>query len=335
MSETVLLTGASGFIAKHVALRLLQAGYSLRASLRDLSRAGEVRAALAPHVDAATLEKLQFVALDLNSDDGWVEAMEGVSALIHTASPFPIAQPKDPEALIRPAVDGTLRAMAAAKAAGVDRVILTSSVIAIVDTYKRGLQDETDWCRVDAPDTSAYAKSKTLAERAAWDFSSKYDMALTTINPGLVLGVPLDTAYGSSVSVVARLLRGKDPMLPMIGFACVDVNDVAEAHLRALQRPDTAGRRISCVAGTMTMPDMARVLKAAYPNRKIATRIAPMWLLRFLAMFDAQIRAILPNIGQIHQVSNLRARKVLDMRFTSVEGSLRATAEWLIKTGEV
>jgi dihydroflavonol-4-reductase len=336
MTQTVLLTGISGFIAKHVALKLLEAGYSVRGSLRNMARAGEVRAALAPHLDGPALDRLQFVTLDLTADDGWVEAMEGVDALIHTASPFPIEQPKDENALIRPAVDGTLRALASAKAAGVDRVILTSSVVAIIDTFKRaGMQDETDWCNVDAPDTSVYAKSKTLAERAAWEFATTQGMALTTINPGLVLGAPLDRHYGSSISVVARILRGRDAMLPMIGFSCVDVRDVAEAHLRALQTPATAGCRVPCVAGTMTMPDMARVLKAAYPARKIATRIAPYWLLRILARFDGQIRAILPSIGQVHHISNARARKDLDMRFNSPEGSLRATAQWLIATGEV
>jgi dihydroflavonol-4-reductase len=336
MTKTVLLTGISGFIAKHVALKLLQAGYIVRGSLRNMARADEVRASLAPHLDAAALDRVQFVTLDLNADDGWVEAMEGVDALVHTASPFPIEQPKDENALIRPAVDGTLRALASAKAAGVNRVILTSSIVAIINTFKRaGMQDETDWCNVDAPDTSAYAKSKTLAERAAWEFVTAQGMALTTINPGLVLGAPLDKHYGSSVSVVARILRGRDPMLPMIGFACVDVQDVAEAHLRALQIPTTAGCRVPCVAGTMTMPDMARVLKSAYPARKISTRIAPYWLLRILARFDGEIRAILPSIGKVHQISNARARKDMKMRFVSPEGSLRATAQWLINAGEV
>ena len=334
MGETVVLTGISGFIAQHVALKLLAAGHSVRGSLRNLDRADEVRAALAPHLDAAALARLSFVQLDLTRDEGWVEAMEGATALMHTASPFPIANPKDENDLIRPAVEGTQRAMAAAKAAGVDRVILTSSVVAIIDTYKRGMQDETDWCNLDAPDTTAYAKSKTMAERAAWDFATAQGMALTTINPGFVLGAPLDKHYGSSISVVRRMLRGRDPMLPQISFTCVDVADVAEAHLRALERPESAGRRIPCTAGLMSMPDMGRVLKAAYPNRKIPTRVPPKLVLRALAMFDPDIRAILPSLGQAFHVSNARARKDLDMRFVSPEGALRASAEWLVANGE-
>lgn len=335
MAETVVLTGISGFIAKHVALKLLAAGHSVRGSLRNLDRADEVRAALAPHLDAAALARLSFVQLDLTRDEGWVEAMEGATALIHTASPFPIANPKDENELIAPAVEGTQRAMAAACAAGVMRVILTSSVVAIIDTFKRGMQDETDWCNLDAPETTAYAKSKTLAERAAWDFALAQGIALTTINPGFVLGAPLDRHYGSSISVVRRMLRGRDPMLPQIAFTCVDVTDVAEAHLRALERPESAGRRIPCTAGVMSMPDMGRVLKAAYPARKIPTRVAPKFALRLLALFDPDIRAILPSLGQVHHVSNARARKDLDIRFISPEGSLRASAEWLVASGEV
>lgn len=155
-------------------------------------------------------------------------------------------------------------------------------------------------------------------------------MDLTTINPGFVMGPPVDAHYGSSISVVARLLRGRDPMVPNIGFAVVDVRDVAEAHLRALTRPDSAGKRFPCVSGVMTMPDMARVLKLAYPARRIPSRIAPRFVLRILALFDPQVRAILPSIGQFHHIANTRARSDLDMRFTSSEGALRATAEWLI-----
>jgi len=327
MTQTVLLTGISGFIAKHVAVKLLNAGFAVRGSLRTMSRADEVRAAIAPHADVANLS---FVALDLNSDDHWVEAMEGVSALIHTASPFPIEQPKNADDLIRPAVDGTLRAMASARAAGVMRVVLTSSTVALTDPLHRGMMNETTWCDPEAADTSAYAKSKTLAETAAWQFATEQGMQLTTINPGFVMGPPLDANFGSSISVIARLLRGKDPMLPNIGFAVVDVRDVAEAHLRALQNPSSAGKRFPCVAGMMTMPEMGKVLKRAYPNRRIATRVAPTVLLRLLAMFDPQIRAILPDLGQYHAVSNNRARTDLGMRFISSEGALRASADWLI-----
>lgn len=335
MPETVLLTGISGFIAKHVAAKLLLAGHSVRGSLRRMDRAVEVRAALLPVVGEVALARLSFVELDLESDAGWDDAMQGVTALMHTASPFPVAQPKDPQVLIRPAVEGTLRALRAAHAANVTRVVLTSSTVAVTDTAKSGVQDETDWCNPDAPDTSAYGQSKTRAEQAAWEFSSTHGLQLTTINPGFVMGPPLDSHYGSSIGVIARILRGKDPMVPMLDFPVVDVRDVAEMHLRALERPEVANMRILAVAGNMTMPAMAKELKRAHPNRRIATRVAPMFVLQFLALFDPQIKAILPAVGKSHPMSNARARDVLQMRFISPEGALRASADWLLSNGKV
>lgn len=335
MTETVLLTGISGFIAKHVAAKFLNAGYAVRGSVRRLDRADEVRAALAPVVSAEAMARLSFVALDLEADAGWQDAMAGISALVHTASPFPIVQPKDEAVLIRPAVEGTLRALRAAKAAGVNRVVLTSSTAAVMDSGKAGLQDETDWCDAEAADTSAYSKSKTLAERAAWDYAGANGLALTTINPGFVMGPPLDQHYGSSIGVVARILRGKDPMMPDISFPVVDVRDVAEMHLRAVQRPETAGKRFLAVAGTLTMPEMGRDLKRAYPARRIPTRVAPKFLLRLLALFDPQIKAALPAVGVAHRLSNARARADMAMNFISPEGALRASAAWLIEHKEV
>ena len=160
-------------------------------------------------------------------------------------------------------------------------------------------------------------------------------MVLTTINPGFVMGPPLDTHYGSSIGVVRRLLRGKDPMVPMLDFPVVDVRDVAEMHLRAAERTEVAGMRILAVAGNMTMPAMAAELKRIYPKRRIATSVAPRFVLRLLALFDPQIRAILPSLGQSHPMSNARARAVLGMRFTSPEGALRASAEWLVTQQQV
>ena len=335
MTETVLLTGISGFISKHVAAKLLNAGFTVRGSLRRLGRADEVRAALAAVVSTEALARLSFVELDLETDAGWDQAMQGVDVLVHTASPFPIAQPKDETVLIRPAVEGTLRALRAAKAAGVGRVVLTSSTAAVTDSGKTGVQDETDWCDADAADTSAYSKSKTLAERAAWDFCAAEGLALTTINPGFVMGPPLDGHYGSSVGVIKRILRGKDPMMPNLSFPVVDVRDVAEMHLRAVQLPDTAGKRFLAVAGMLTMPEMGRVLKLAYPARRIPTRTAPYPILRLLALFDPQIRAVLPSVGAVHPMSNARARADMGMNFISPEGALRAPAAWLIEAKEV
>jgi dihydroflavonol-4-reductase len=313
----------------------LTAGYALRGSLRSPGREAEVRAALATVVAPDALERLSFVALDLEKDQGWEEAMTGVSALLHTASPFPLQEPKHPEDLIRPAVEGSLRALKAAHATGVSRVILTSSTVAVIDGSATGLQDESNWCDLTAPETSSYARSKTLAERAAWDFAIENGMALTTINPGLVVGPPLDTHFGSSIALVARVLKGKDPLLPALSFPIVDVRDVAEMHLRALQRPDSAGQRFIASAGNIAMPEIGRILKTAYPDRRIATRRAPKPLLRLLALFDPQLRQILPQIGKDLRVSNARARSVLGMEFIAPDEGLKASADWLIAQNQL
>jgi dihydroflavonol-4-reductase len=334
MTETVLLTGVSGFIAKHVALRLLNAGHAVRGTLRRLDRADEVRAALAPHL-AATAGELSFVQADLEQDAGWAEAMAGVTAVIHTASPFPISQPKDAATLIRPAVEGTERVLKAAAAAGVVRVVLTSSTVAVInDTKPDSLQDEADWCDLHHPATTAYAKSKTLAERAAWEVAKARGLKLTTINPGLVLGPPLDGHYGSSLGLVERVLKGRDPMLPGLGFPVVDVRDVAEMHLRALTRPDTAGKRYIAAAGSMAMVDMGRTLKAAYPVRRIPTREAPAFLMRLLALVDGDLRSILPKLGHLDRVSNARAVREMGIEFIAPKAALLASADWLVKHGK-
>ncbi len=331
MPDTVLLTGASGFIAKHILLHLLGAGYRVRATIRNPARADEVRAAVLPHLAPEAADRLAFATLDLERDNGWDTALQGVTALVHTASPFPIAQPRDPDDLIRPAVQGTLRALTAARAAGVGRVVLTSSIVAVVNEAKGFPQDETDWCNPDLPTTTAYAKSKTLAERAAWEFvAGTPGMQLTTINPGLVLGPLLDDAFGSSVGLVRRILAGKDPMLPDFAFPPVDVRDVALMHLRALERPETAGRRFIAADEPLSMPQMGQILRAEYPARRIPTMVAPKPVLRLLALFDPQVRSILPKIGKVERLSNARARSEMGMSFVPAAEALKATAASLI-----
>ena len=335
MTDTILLTGASGFIAKHVALTFLDAGFAVRGTLRSLDRSDEVRAALKPHLPPEAMARLSFVVADLERDSGWAEAVAGTMAVVHTASPFPIAEPKDPETLIRPAVEGTLRVLKAALAAGVRRVVMTSSSVAVLDSAVTGVQDERNWVDLGPPSVSAYTRSKALAERAAWDFATEAGLALTTINPGFVLGPPLDKHYGSSVGVVKRMLAGRDPMVPRLGFVLVDVRDVALMHLRAVQRPQTAGQRFLATSGTMMLPDMARVLKQAYPRRRIATLVAPKFVLRVIALFDPQIRVAVPLIGKVPQVSNARARAEMAMDFIAPAEALKASAAWLIGAGEV
>ena len=333
--ELVLLTGVSGFIAKHVALKLLNAGYTVRGTLRRMDRSDEVRAALAPYLTEHAGE-LTFVQADLESDAGWADALQGITALVHTASPFPGAQPKDAATVIRPAVEGTERVLKAAAVAGVTRVVLTSSTVAVLNEAKPDtLQDEADWCDIHLPTTTPYAKSKTLAERAAWEIAKARGLRLTTINPGLVFGPPLDEHYGTSLALVERILKGRDPMLPPTGLPVVDVRDVAEMHLRALQRPETEGRRYIAASGSMAMVDMGRTLKAAYPTRRIPTHEAPKILVRAIALFDPAVRTLLPKLGHLERVSNARAVKEMGMEFIAPKAALLASADWLVKHGRI
>ena len=337
MTQTVLLTGASGYIAKHIALQLLEAGYNVRGTVRDLSRGTEVTDAIRPHLkDDSNLEtRLAFVALDLTTDTGWTEAMDGVDVLMHTASPFPLDQPKNEDDLIRPAVDGAMRALRAAHAAGVKRVILTSSTAAISGSALPAGDisfDETNWTDPTDPDAGAYVRSKTLAEQAAWNFVSKDapDMHLTTINPGFVLGAPLDQHFGTSIQVIERLLRGKDPMLPDIGFSTVDVQDVAEMHVTVINKPETFGQRIMTVDSFLTFKDIAQAVKAAFPSRRIPTRVAPNFLIRILGRFDPTIKSIIPGLGRVDKIDNSRARATIGRGMRQARKSVVSSATYLI-----
>jgi dihydroflavonol-4-reductase len=335
--QTVLLTGASGYIAKHIALQLLEAGYHVRGTVRSLSRAAEVTEAVRPHLsDPEPLaERLSFVALDLMSDDGWDAAMTGVDVVMHTASPFPLTQPKNEDDLIRPAVDGALRALRAAHKAGVTRVILTSSTAAISGSALPAGDssfDETNWTDPTDPDTSAYTRSKTLAEQAAWDFvrDTAPEMQLTVVNPGFVIGAPLDKKFGTSIRVIERIVRAKDPMLPNYGFFTVDIRDVAEMHVTAIAKPQTYGQRIMTVDKFMTFADLAQAIKAAYPDRKIVTRVAPDFVVRFLGFFDPAIKSIVPGLGRVDKLDNARALKTLGRGMRQGHKAAIDTATYLI-----
>ncbi len=341
-AKTVLVTGSSGFIAKPIVRDLLQAGHRVVGSLRTPARAEEVRAAVRPALAAVEdfEDRLRFVALDLGRDAGWDEAMAGIDVLMHTASPFPMSQPKDEAALIRPAVDGTLRALRAAARAGIGRVVLTSSTAAVMyGSHEPGPAgyDEGDWSDVDDHYITAYSKSKTLAERAAWRFVADEapEMALTTINPCLVLGRPLDGHYGTSLQVIERLLRAREPMLPDFGVPVVDVDDVAAMHVAAMETDAAAGKRIIAAAGTLWFLEIARRLGAAYPERRITNRRAPDVVVRLVGLFDKSVRSILPTLGRREVFDTARARDLLGTSFVAAEDSVLAAARFIVESGKV
>ncbi len=322
---TVLVTGASGFIAKHIVRELLENDYTVKATVRS-DRGRDQLVALFP--DAG----IEFVRVDLLEDEGWDEAMTGVDVLMHTASPFPDSEPKDPQELIGPAVEGTLRALRSAQRAGVGRVVLTSSCAAIYkDSSKPLMQRSTrdNWTDPDGPATSAYEASKTLAERAAWDFVAEHpEMTLTTINPGAVFGVPMDQHYGTSLAYAERILKGTDRAYPNMTMPVVDVRDVARMHVAALQH-DTAGQRFPANAEALSMVEMARVLQAAYPDRKISTRQAPDLLVRVMARFVPLMRTIASNLGRNLDVDGTDGPRALGFTYTPARDALLASAAFL------
>ena len=333
----LLITGATGFLGKHVVLAALNAGHDVTGTLRNPARADEVRAAITPHLtDPASLSRLRFTPLDLTRDDGWDTALAGQDALIHTASPFPISEPRSADDLIVPARDGTRRALIAAAEAGVSRVVLTSSCVAIWEQVPSGqTATEADWSDPDAPGAAAYGRSKTIAERLAWDLAEQHSLALTTINPSVILGPPLDSQYGSSTGIVKRLMTGKDPMNIDVAWGCVDVRDVAAMHVIAAERPDTAGERFIADSGTRTFSEWAAILKTAYPDRKIPQRVAPAWMVAILALFDKDIRSVKPLLGRRYRASNAKATERMGIRFKSPDEALLSCAAWLVTHNEV
>lgn len=333
MTDRVLLTGISGFLGGHVALQLINAGYTVRGSLRNLSRADKVRATLQRH--GADVSRLEFVALNLLEDQGWHEAMEGVRYLQHTASPFLIQIPRDKMALIRPAVEGTERALNAANKAGVERIVLTSSMAAIAyghDKARDTAFTAEDWTDLDGRAVNSYQESKTLAERRAWQIMEtagrRADLAV--INPSGIFGPLLDDDPGTSAVIVQRLLDGSIPAAPRIPMTIVDVRDVAAAHVAAMTAPDAGGRRFPMGERTIFFLEAARILKERYPDRRIPGLGMPDWIVRLYALFDRDMRDNMGELGYIKRLDSSDAISLLGRPLRPAPEALLATAETLI-----
>ena len=336
MTDIVLVTGGSGYIAGFTIRQLIEQGWTVRATIRNLDREAEVRDWLKVDND-----RLSFVAADLTSDAGWAEAMAGCSHVVHMASPLPMNAVKDENELIVPARDGALRAIRFARDAGVTRLVMTSSVAAIFYGRTAGKDKftEADWTNVAAGDVSAYAKSKTIAERAArdWIAAEGGSLEFVTVNPGMVLGPLLGTDFSPSLEVVKRVLEGTYPALPDLGFNLVDVRDVADLHIRALVAPDISGERFMAVAphGFLRLMEIAAILRERLPDHagKVPTRRMPNWVMRIVSLFDPAVRQLVGELGKVRHAEPTHAMEKLGWRPRPAVDSVVDTANSLIAMG--
>lgn len=339
--ELVLVTGGSGFLGAHVILPLLNAGYQVRTTVRSLSREAQVREMLrVGGVDAG--DRLSFAAADLNSDAGWAEAVVGCAYVHHVASPFPPNIPKHEDEVIVPARDGALRVLKAARDAGVKRVVLTSSYAAV--GYGQPQQsapfDETNWTDPNGDDVRAYVKSKTLAERAAWDFIAREGGALelSVVNPVAILGPVLGEDYSTSILLIRRLIDGDMPGCPRLWFGIVDVRDVADLHMRCMINSAAKGERFLALAGEfLSIMQIARILKRnlGAAAKRVPTMELPDFLIRMAARNDPAVQQILPELGKRKNGTNAKAKRLLGWQPRSNEEAILATAESLAKLGLV
>ena len=336
--STVLVTGGSGFIGSYCIMQLLAAGHTVRTTLRSLKREGDVRAMLKQGGTEAG-DRLTFLAADLEKDGGWSEAAGGCEFVLHVASPFPAGLPKHEDELIVPAREGALRVLRASRDAGIKRVVLTSSFAAVGYGHppQKAPFDETNWTDLSGS-VAPYVKSKTLAERAAWDFIANEGrgLELCVINPVAVFGPVLGPDYSTSILLLQRLMDGSVPGCPQLYFGVVDVRDVADLHIRAMTHPAAKGERFLATAGNcMSILDMAKVLKrrmGASAN-KVPTLQLPNWVVRISAMFNPVARQILPELGRVKNASNEKAKRVLGWAPRSNDESIYATAESLVRLG--
>lgn len=336
----ILVTGGTGYIAGVLIRQLLGAGWQVHTTVRDLAREPALRQALGAQ-RGASKGRLRCFAADLMHDSGWAEAAAGCTHLAHVASPLPAGVPRDANELIVPARDGALRALKAARDAGVQRVVMTSSVAAIAYGHGAGEHrfTEADWTDLSAPDVPPYVQSKTVAERAARDWVAREGGGLEfcTVNPSVVLGPVASADYSASVVIVQSLLQGRIPALPRIGFGVVDVRDVAELHVRALTAPGMAAERFIACAGFLWLHEIAAILREELgaDARRVPTLQLPDWSVRLMARFSPLVRNAASELGTARHQDARHARAVLGWVPRPPREAIVASARDLMALGKV
>lgn len=334
-SQTVLVTGGSGYLGGWLIVTLLRQGYAVRTTVRSLSREAEVRKSIARQVGIP--DRLTVFAADLLKDEGWARAAESCDYVIHVASPMPVGEFKGQD-IMRPAREGTRRVLEAATNSGAKRIVLTSSGVAALPPIGQNTQiDETVW--TERPDKPAYeyARVKTLAEQDAWRFvrSRSHAPELVTLLPGFIQGPVMGADYSASVDLVGQMLRGKMPAVPRIGFNIVDVRDLADLHVSAMESPAAAGERFIAMGDFLWLIDFARLLRERFGAKaaKVPTRVMPDGLVKFIALFNSQMASIVPDLGVKRTADGSKAERLLGWRSRSAAESIVDAATSLIENG--
>ncbi|RIH67002.1 aldehyde reductase [Mariniphaga sediminis] len=333
----VLLTGITGFVGLHTAIQLLKKNYEVVGTLRNINRADTIKKIITKHTYPET-QKLSFEEADLTDKNIWKKLTADVDFVQHIASPFPRELPKDENELIIPAYEGTLNILEAASAANVKRVVLTSSMAAVAygkeKKQRSGTFNESHWTNdTNKKDTTPYFRSKTIAEKAAWDFMNqeKNGLELSTICPGAILGPVLGKDFGTSANIVIKMLDGSFPALPDIGFEIVDVRSVADLLIRAMEVPEAANERFIGSAGFLKLRTVAQMLKEAYPEKKIPSKVLPNFMIRLFATFDKSVQPVLIDLGLERKVDNSKAKKLLGWEPLPNHEAVLSCAESVIK----
>lgn len=339
--EIVLVTGGTGFVGVHCILQLLQKGYKVKTTVRSLKRKDDVIEML-KNGGITSHDDLEFVEADLSSDKNWHGAMNGCKYVLHIASPIFLKIPKNENEMIRPAVDGALRVLKAARNAGVTRVVMTSNFGAVGYSHRdpNTLITENEWTDPDEKGLTAYNKSKVLAERAAWDFMKTEggNLELAVINPMAIFGPSLSPVLSSGFELLNNMLNGSMKAIPNLTLGIVDVRDVADLHIRAMTNPEAKAQRFLALSGgTMSLPQIAQLLKTKMPeiSQHVSTKTLPDWLVRIAALFSTKAKALAPMLGVNRNASNEKAKKILGWQPRANEEAILAAAETMVKFGNI
>jgi dihydroflavonol-4-reductase len=339
-SKRVLLTGITGFLGSHTAIRLLEQGYNVVGTLRNADRTKLISEIIGKHTK--NLTNLTFAEADLNDSATWIHLTKSIDYILHIASPFPRELPKHENDLILPAKSGTLSILKAASENNVKRVVITSSIAAVVygktKNELRKIFDENDWTdESNNKDTTPYFRSKTIAEKEAWNFIEKNrsDLELTTVLPGAILGPVLESDFGTSANMVIKILDGSSPALPKIGFDVVDVRSVSDLLIRAMEMPQAANKRYIASSGYITFKEIALMLKQHYPDRKIPTSELPNFVIRLFSNFDASLKPVLIDLGIKRKIDISKAKNELNWQPLSIHEAVISCAQSIFDTGIV